>query len=253
MDVIQTPSVRRRSAAASLEDHHRAADLGGQADLGERAVAAADRDDGVAGADHGQVAGVADAGGDDVVEVGIGRGAVVPGKDADGGAAGLLGAAGGGLHDAAQTAADQGGSRLGDQPPDFLGQRVLGGSAAAAADDRDVARASCALGIASARSTASASQQPQGRLLVQGLVPVAALGRLDAGGAAGLAGAVAYQACGRRAPTPRSARSPAGRCPPRRRGRRRRRWWAARSGGGPGWTARRCPSGRTWRRGAAGR
>ena len=109
----------------------------------------------------------------------------------------------GGLHHAAAAAADDGHARLGQPPPDLLGEPP--GStprASAGADHRDLtprSRLSLAHLPPSAHRAAESfivrisSSAP---CLVQRLVEVAALGALHAGGAAGLAGALGDQPLG---------------------------------------------------------
>jgi hypothetical protein len=75
--------------------------------LGERPVAAPDREHGVRGAHHEGVASLAEAGRDRDVHERVGGRAVGPGQDADGRPAGVLRAPAGGLHDAAEPSADE--------------------------------------------------------------------------------------------------------------------------------------------------
>jgi len=84
------------------------ADDAGEADLRERPPLAADRDHRLAGGDDGEVAGVADAGGDDVAAVRVGVVGGGAGDDPDHLAACLGRRSRGGLHHAASAAADDG-------------------------------------------------------------------------------------------------------------------------------------------------
>ena len=100
--------------------------------------------------------------------------------------------------------------------------------------------------LGAAESTASiVLEQLERAGLVERLVQVAALGRLDARRAAVLARAAGEQLRRVARPSPRRRRSRARRSRRRRSGRRRRRPSAGRSGSGRWSRARRCPSGRT--------
>ena len=112
-----TPSTVR----SPCERDDRAAEPQREGDLGERPVASADRDDGVARGGDGEVAGVADPGDDDVVGP---RGS--PRRDARRGGSRSssprrLRAAVRGCHDLVEAAGDHGAAALGEQPPDLLG------------------------------------------------------------------------------------------------------------------------------------
>src|SRR5437868_8820677 len=122
---------------ARLEHDHRPAERQREADLGERAVATADRDHCVAGGDDREVARMADAGDDDVVEPVVHLGARLAGEDADRRAAAALRPARRSRHHLAAAAGDDGRSPLGEQPADLLGTLVVLG---AATDDGDLQR-----------------------------------------------------------------------------------------------------------------
>ena len=100
----------------------RPAEVAGVADLRERPPLAADRDHRVAAGDDGEVAGVADPAGDDVGAVGVRLLDRDAGHDPDHLAAGPRRAARRRLHHAAAPAADDRHPRLGQQPPNLLGQ-----------------------------------------------------------------------------------------------------------------------------------
>jgi hypothetical protein len=124
----------------AAEGNDLVADDAGEADLRKRPPLAADRDHRLAGCDDGEVAGVADAGGDDAGAIGVG---VVGGDardDPDHLAARLGSSARGRLHHATPAAADDGDARLRQPPSDFLGQRPELRSLldAAAPDHRDL-------------------------------------------------------------------------------------------------------------------
>jgi glucoamylase len=131
-----------RDAPAAQGDHG-AAQVAGEGDLRERAPFAADRDRRCAGSDHGEVARLADAGGDHLRAVGVRIVDVDPGEDADHRAAGVRCATGGRFHHPAPATADHGRAGLRQAPPDLLGKppRLTLFAAATGANDGDLPRA----------------------------------------------------------------------------------------------------------------
>src|SRR5215210_2850239 len=122
----------------ALQRHHRASDLAGQPYLGERSVLAADGDYHVARADDRQVPRVPRARGYGVREILVGSAPVLIRQDADGRSTGLRSSAGGGLHDAGETAADDGSASFGDEPADLPGLLVELSGGFAGSDHRYV-------------------------------------------------------------------------------------------------------------------
>ncbi len=98
------------------------ADDAGEADLRERPPLATDCDHRLAGGDDGKVAGVADAGGDDMGAVLVRVLRRLAGNDPDHGPARLSRRPRGRLHHPATAAADQGDAGLGQPPPHLFGQ-----------------------------------------------------------------------------------------------------------------------------------
>src|SRR5919108_458871 len=143
------------------EAHHPLAGLGGEGDLGGRAVGAADGDQGVRGPDDERVARLAQAGRDRDVHERVGSGAVGSGQDPDRRAAGFLRAPAGGLHDASQSAAHQGSATRCEPTADLLGGRELVGARLAGAGYGDVDQgrgggSSATVGASSARRAGAA-------------------------------------------------------------------------------------------------
>src|SRR5690242_20400927 len=108
-----------------LEHDHRAPEYEREPDLGERAVASADRDHGVAGCDDREVARMTDAGDDGVVDPLVHALARLAGKDPDRRPAGALRAARGRGHHLPEAAGDDGHAALGEQPTDLLGTLLV--------------------------------------------------------------------------------------------------------------------------------
>jgi hypothetical protein len=129
-------SQRALDFPAGLEDHDAAAEGEAEADLRQGPVAAADRDHRVAARDHGQIARVADAGDNDVVDPLVGVRTRLAWKDADRRSAGGLGTAGGRSHHLTAPAADHRGTALREQPAHLLGSILV---LTPAADHRDLA------------------------------------------------------------------------------------------------------------------
>src|SRR5262249_37657595 len=106
-------------------------------DLRERAELAADGDERVGRPHDEDVARLAEAGGDRDIDPRIRVAPVESGEQADGRTAGGLRAAAGGLHDAAEAAADDPRARSCEQTADLLRERRARGITLASAHHRD--------------------------------------------------------------------------------------------------------------------
>ncbi len=106
-----------------LEDHDRSSEDPREADLGQRAVRAADGDHGVARRRDDRVPRVPEVGQDDVVDPFVRVRAARPRQDPDRRAAGRLRSARRGRHHLAETAADDRAAALRQEPAHLLGAR----------------------------------------------------------------------------------------------------------------------------------
>ena len=163
-DVLRAPSAtasrllrrpRTRHALdlqTRLQDHDVPPERTGEPDLGQRPPTAADRDHRVAGSHDCEVARMADAGDDGVVDPFVGFGARLAGKDPDRRASRRLRAPRGRRHHLTEPAAHDGRPALREQPPDLLRARLMLG---AAADHRDLRHGVRRRSVAAASASAS--------------------------------------------------------------------------------------------------